>query len=150
MEVVSMQMCQDRRERGLAKFGGRSSPHSFFSKCDSKKTGIQYVVSAQDFSSGLSRYYHLLSVDNLDYGATLNNTKMLNSRQNFSSNKDAITSTADITDCLRRHHIDSTIHLAAHSNVDASLKKPESFPSTKIVGTQALSECAKHAVSRHS
>ena len=49
----------------------------------------------------------------------------------------------DITSCLQLHNIDTIIHLAAQSNVDASLKNPASFAATNIVGTQVMLECAK-------
>ena len=95
-------------------------------------------------------YYNLASVNKLDFGATLNNTKMLDGRQNFFFNEDDITATEDITDFLRRHHIDSIIHLATQSNIDVGLGNPASFPSTNLVGTQALLECFKDTVSGKS
>ena len=68
---------------------------------------------------------------------------MLNGRSNFSFYEGDITSPDDITSCLHQHDIDTIIHLAAQSNVDASLKNPASFAATNIVGTQVLLECAK-------
>ncbi|KAG7002089.1 dTDP-4-amino-4,6-dideoxygalactose transaminase [Physcia stellaris] len=87
--------------------------------------------------------YNLVSFDKLDYGASLNNTRMLNSQPNFTFYEGDIMSPDDITRCLQLHSIDTIIHLAAQSNVDASLKSPASFAATNIVGTQVMLECAK-------
>ena len=113
----------------------------------------QYFYVLSNFLRGSELYhyhqshYNLASVDKLDFGATLNNAKMLDGRQNFSFNEEDITSTVYITELLRQHHMDSIIHLAMQPNVDVGLKNPASFSFTNIVGTQALLECDKHAVS---
>lgn len=68
---------------------------------------------------------------------------MLDDRANFSFFEGDIISPDDVTKCLREHQIDTVIHLAAQSNVDASFKNPYSFAATNIHGTQVLLECAK-------
>lgn len=68
---------------------------------------------------------------------------MLDDQANFSFFQGDISSPEDITGCLRKHDIDTIIHLAANSSVDASLKDPYSFARTNIHGTQILLENAK-------
>ena len=68
---------------------------------------------------------------------------MLNDHANFAFFEGDITSPDDVMKCLREHHIDTIIHLAAQSSVDASFKNPYSFATTNIHGTQVLLECAK-------
>ena len=66
---------------------------STFSTC-SCRTGTQYLRHSYENSWTIRAladiyqgHYHLPSVDKLDYGATLNNTKMLDGRQNFPFNE---------------------------------------------------------------
>lgn len=68
---------------------------------------------------------------------------MLEGRPNFSFFQGDITSPDDIARCLRKHDIDTIIHLAANSSVDASFTSPFAFASTNIHGTQVLLESAK-------
>ena len=49
----------------------------------------------------------------------------------------------DVKACLEEHNIDAIIHLAAQTNVDASIKNPLLFATTNIEGTQVILECAK-------
>ncbi|KAL9126724.1 MAG: hypothetical protein Q9217_004269 [Psora testacea] len=87
--------------------------------------------------------YNIVSFDKLDYGASLNNTRMLSTRPNFAFVEGDITSQDDITTCIKKHDIDTIIHLAAQFNVDASFKSPYAFSATNIQGTQVMLECAK-------
>lgn len=73
----------------------------------------------------------------------MKNTEILSSRPNFSFYEGDITSRDDFIGCLRKHDIDAIIHLAAQSNVDASLKNPSLSAATNIVGTQVLLDSAK-------
>lgn len=100
-----------------------------------------WVVRA--LASTYSDHYHIVSFDKLEYGASLNNSKMLNKQSNFSFFQGDISSKEDIVSCLRKHDIDTIIHLAANSSVDASLNDPFSFSRVNIIGTQILLESAK-------
>ena len=73
----------------------------------------------------------------------MRNTETLNKRPNFSFFEGSITSSEDITSCLHKHKVDTIIHLAAQSSVQASLQDSASVTTTNIVGTQVLLECAK-------
>ena len=88
-------------------------------------------------------YYHLFSFDKLEYGASVNNTRMLKTQSNFTFVEGDITSPEEVSACLSKYQIDTVIHLAAQSNVDASFKSPFAFATTNIQGTQVMLECAR-------
>lgn len=87
--------------------------------------------------------YRLVSFDKLDYGASMNNTRELESMPNFTFVNGDITDHDQVASCLRKYEIDTIIHLAARTNVDASFKAPRAFAATNIYGTQIMLECAK-------
>lgn len=68
---------------------------------------------------------------------------MLHTYSNFTFVGGDITSPEDIASCLRKHEIDTVIHLAAQSSVENSLKNPFAFTETNIHGTQVVLEVAK-------
>ena len=86
--------------------------------------------------------YRVVSFDKFNYAASLKNTIMLEGRPIFTSVVGDITSPSDVTACIKDHDIDTVIHLAAQSNVDASLRNPSDFAATNIQGTQVMLECA--------
>ena len=53
-----------------------------------------------------------------------------------------------LRDIFDRHRIDAVCHFAAESHVDRSIKKPDSFIQTNIIGTFNLLEAARGAGSR--
>ncbi len=53
-----------------------------------------------------------------------------------------------LRDIFDRHRIDAVCHFAAESHVDRSIKKPDSFVQTNIIGTFNLLEAARGAGSR--
>lgn len=73
----------------------------------------------------------------------MNNTRELESMPNFTFVNGDITDHDQVASCLRKYEIDTIIHLAARTNVDASFKAPRAFAATNIYGTQIMLECAK-------
>jgi len=67
---------------------------------------------------------------------------MLHNYPNFTFVGGDITSPQDIGSCIRKHEIDTVIHLAALSSVENSLKNPFGFTETNIHGTQVVLEVA--------
>lgn len=65
---------------------------------------------------------------------------MLHNYSNFTFVEDDITSPQDIDSCIRKHEIDTVIHLAALSSVENSLKNSFEFIETNIHDTQIVLE----------
>lgn len=63
---------------------------------------------------------------------------MLTSEPNFTFVEGDIMSTADVSECIHRYQIDTIIHLAAQTNVDASFNNPLAFAAANIQGTQIM------------
>lgn len=87
--------------------------------------------------------YNIVSFDKLDYCASLNNTRVLNDRRNFSFYQGDITNPIEVVDCLERYQIDTIFHLAAQSHVDLSFGNSYSFTYNNVYGTHVLLESAK-------
>lgn len=79
----------------------------------------------------------------MDYGASSNNTRELESLPNFTLVNGDILDVDRVKCCLRDHDIGTIIHLAARTDFDASLQGPRAFAVTNIDGTQVMLDCAK-------
>ncbi|KAF2277410.1 NAD(P)-binding protein [Westerdykella ornata] len=93
--------------------------------------------------------YNVISFDKLDYCASLNNTRVLDGRPNFTFEQGDITSPTDVKRVLRKHNIDTIFHFAAQSHVDLSFGNSYQFTNTNVYGTHVLLERARqHGVNR--
>ncbi|USP77352.1 Trifunctional UDP-glucose 4,6-dehydratase/UDP-4-keto-6-deoxy-D-glucose 3,5-epimerase/UDP-4-keto-L-rhamnose-reductase RHM1 [Curvularia clavata] len=94
-------------------------------------------------------HYNVVSLDKLDYCATLNNTRILDGRPNFAFEHGDITSPATVKRVLRRHKIDTIFHFAAQSHVDLSFGNSYEFTQTNVFGTHVLLERAReHGINK--
>lgn len=87
--------------------------------------------------------YNIVSFDKLDYCSSLNNTRVLNDKRNFSFYHGDITNPSEVMDCMQRHNIDTIFHFAAQSHVDLSFGNSYAFTHTNVYGTHVLLESAK-------
>jgi dTDP-glucose 4,6-dehydratase len=87
--------------------------------------------------------YNIVSFDKLDYCSSLNNTRALNDKRNFTFYHGDITNPSEVMDCLTRHNIDTVFHFAAQSHVDLSFGNSYAFTHTNVYGTHVLLESAK-------
>jgi dTDP-glucose 4,6-dehydratase len=87
--------------------------------------------------------YNIVSFDKLDYCSSLNNTRVLNDKRNFTFYHGDITNPSEVMDCLERHNIDTIFHFAAQSHVDLSFGNSYAFTHTNVYGTHVLLESAK-------
>lgn len=87
--------------------------------------------------------YNIVSFDKLDYCSSLNNTRMLNDKRNFTFYQGDITNPTEVVDCLERYNIDTIFHFAAQSHVDLSFGNSYGFTHTNVYGTHVLLESAK-------
>ncbi|KAK2052327.1 dTDP-glucose 4,6-dehydratase [Colletotrichum caudatum] len=87
--------------------------------------------------------YNIISFDKLDYCSSLNNTRVLNEKSNFTFVHGDITNPTEVVNCLRRYNIDTIFHFAAQSHVDLSFGNSYGFTHTNVYGTHVLLESAK-------
>lgn len=87
--------------------------------------------------------YNIVSFDKLDYCSSLNNTRMLNNKRNFTFYHGDITKPEEVLDCMERYNIDTVFHFAAQSHVDLSFGNSYGFTHTNVYGTHVMLESAK-------
>lgn len=87
--------------------------------------------------------YNIVSFDKLDYCSSLNNTRTLSDKHNFTFHYGDITHPSEVLDCMEQHNIDTVLHFAAQSHVDLSFGNSYGFTHTNVYGTHVLLETAK-------
>ncbi|KAF7550215.1 hypothetical protein G7046_g8084 [Stylonectria norvegica] len=87
--------------------------------------------------------YNIVSFDKLDYCSSLNNTRALNDKRNFTFYHGDVTHPSEVVDCMERYNIDTVMHFAAQSHVDLSFGNSYGFTHTNVYGTHVLLESAK-------
>ncbi len=87
----------------------------------------------------------IINVDKLTYAGNLENLKDIESRDNYTFVKADICDKEAISKIFAEHDIDRVVHFAAESHVDRSIKSPEVFVQTNVLGTAVMLNCAKEA-----
>lgn len=87
----------------------------------------------------------IINVDNLTYAGNLENLKEIEGRSNYTFIKADICDKDAITAIFTNNDIDRVVHFAAESHVDRSIRDPEVFVRTNVLGTAVLLNCAKAA-----
>ncbi|NLN70330.1 MAG: dTDP-glucose 4,6-dehydratase [Chloroflexi bacterium] len=85
----------------------------------------------------------LVNLDLLTYAGSLENFKNLPNPQNHRFVQGDICDQSLVENLLRDEEIDTIVHFAAESHVDRSLKGPDAFIQTNIMGTFVLLEAAR-------
>lgn len=94
--------------------------------------------------------YNFICVDALTYAGNFNNIKMLEVKTNYKFIKEDITNRDKIFEIFENENINIVINFAAESHVDNSIKNPEIFLTTNILGTQVLMDASrKYNVKRY-
>ena len=89
-------------------------------------------------------------LDALTYAGNYNNIKDLESFDNFKFIKGDITDREFIDKLFNDEKFDIVINFAAESHVDNSIKNPEIFLTTNIIGTSVLMDaCRKYGIKRY-
>lgn len=88
---------------------------------------------------------HIINVDALTYAGNLENLTEVEGRSNYTFIKADITDKETISKIFAAHEIDRVVHFAAESHVDRSIKNPEIFVQTNVLGTAVMLNCAKAA-----
>jgi dTDP-glucose 4,6-dehydratase len=87
----------------------------------------------------------IINVDSLTYAGNLANLKEFEEADNYEFIKADICDSEAITKIFKTYDIDRVIHFAAESHVDRSIKNPEVFVKTNVLGTLVMLNCAKNA-----
>ena len=87
----------------------------------------------------------IINVDVLTYAGNLENLKDIEKLPNYTFVKADITDKAAISKIFEENDIDRVVHFAAESHVDRSIKNPEVFVNTNVLGTAVMLNCAKAA-----
>ena len=87
----------------------------------------------------------IINVDALTYAGNLENLKDIENRKNYTFVKADICDKEAISRIFAENDIDRVVHFAAESHVDRSIKHPEVFVQTNVLGTAVMLNCAKAA-----
>ena len=87
----------------------------------------------------------IINVDALTYAGNLENLKALEGRENYTFVKADICDKEAIAKIFEENDIDRVVHFAAESHVDRSIRNPEIFVQTNVLGTAVMLNCAKSA-----
>ncbi len=84
-----------------------------------------------------------ICLDSLTYAGNINNIRTLIERKNFKFIYGDITDRKFIDELFLAENFDVVINFAAESHVDNSIKNPEVFLTTNILGTQVLMDASR-------
>lgn len=87
----------------------------------------------------------VINVDALTYAGNLENLKEVEGRGNYTFVKADICDREAIAKIFEENDIDRVVHFAAESHVDRSIRTPEIFVQTNVLGTAVMLNCAKAA-----
>ncbi len=87
----------------------------------------------------------IINVDKLTYAGNLENLKDIENRKNYSFVKADICDNGAIEEIFTKNDIDVVVHFAAESHVDRSIRNPEVFVKTNVLGTLVMLNNAKAA-----
>lgn len=87
----------------------------------------------------------IINVDVLTYAGNLENLKDIENLENYTFIKADICDKEAIGRIFAENDIDRVVHFAAESHVDRSIRNPEVFVQTNVLGTAVMLNCAKAA-----
>ena len=87
----------------------------------------------------------IINIDKLTYAGNLENLKDIENRDNYMFIRADICDSDTIRRVFRENEIDRVVHFAAESHVDRSIKDPEIFVRTNVLGTLVMLNAAKEA-----
>jgi dTDP-glucose 4,6-dehydratase len=86
--------------------------------------------------------YELLNLDKLTYASDLSTLKSLEDSDRYSFSKVDLVDRKAVRELIQSYRPDGVFHLAAESHVDNSIKGPEPFIQSNVIGTfNILEEC---------
>lgn len=98
-------------------------------------TLVRHIINTTDHS--------VVNVDKLTYAANLESLSGVEKNSRYAFEQLDICDSNKIRNIFNKHNPDVVMHLAAESHVDRSIKGPDEFIQTNIIGTYALLEEAR-------
>ena len=98
---------------------------------------IEYVLNKE-------KKIHIINLDKLTYAGDLSNLREIENNNNYTFVKGDICNRKLIEDLFVKYNFHGVIHFAAESHVDNSIKNPDAFINTNILGTFNLLDVAKN------
>ena len=92
----------------------------------------------------------VINLDKLTYAGNLQNLKQIQNHTNYNFVKGDICDQDLVDKLFKESNIDYVVNFAAESHVDRSIKDPEVFVKTNVLGTVALLNAAKNSWSLES
>lgn len=83
----------------------------------------------------------IVNLDALTYAGNPENLQQIENRPNYVFVKGDICDRVLVEQLFEKWEFDRVVHFAAESHVDRSIKKPEVFVKTNVLGTQVLLQC---------
>ena len=87
----------------------------------------------------------IINVDALTYAGNPENLKEVQDQDNYVFVRADICDREAISRIFTEYDIDRVVHFAAESHVDRSIKNPEIFIRTNVLGTAVMLNCARDA-----
>ncbi|ADL52714.1 dTDP-glucose 4,6-dehydratase [Clostridium cellulovorans] len=87
----------------------------------------------------------IINVDVLTYAGNLENLKSVENNPNYKFVQANICDKDAITKIFEENEVDYVVNFAAESHVDRSIKNPEIFAETNVLGTVNMLNCAKNS-----
>ncbi len=87
----------------------------------------------------------IINVDKLTYAGNLENLKDVENRDNYEFIKADVCDADAINKIFEENDVQRVVHFAAESHVDRSIKNPDVFVKTNVLGTLTMLNAAKNA-----
>lgn len=87
----------------------------------------------------------IVNLDKLTYAGNPENLKEFENNENYVFIKEDICNVEAVNKIFQEYDIDKVVHFAAESHVDRSIKNPEIFVQTNVIGTTVLLNAARNA-----
>lgn len=87
----------------------------------------------------------IINLDKLTYAGNLENLKTIENDERYLFVQGDICDKDLVKSLFDKHSINYVVHFAAESHVDRSIREPEIFTKTNVLGTVNLLNCAKNA-----
>ena len=87
----------------------------------------------------------IINLDKLTYAGNLENLKSIENDERYTFVQGDICDRELVSGIFKANNVDYVVHFAAESHVDRSIKEPEIFAKTNVLGTVNMLNCAKEA-----
>lgn len=108
-------------------------------------TGGAGFIGANFILYMLNKYkdINVINLDKLTYAGNLENLKSVENDERYTFVQGDICDKELVRDLFKKHDINYVVHFAAESHVDRSIKDPEVFVRTNVLGTVNMLNCSK-------